>query len=59
MVALSTSRYLTEINRMVTMDVAPNYSLIAAAADGVAAAAAGSLDSKGASFSLAWPWERL
>ena len=30
------------------MDVAPNYSLTAAAADDVAAAAAGGLDSKGA-----------
>ena len=47
------SRYLTVINRMVTMDVAPNYSFTAAAADGVAAAAAGGLDSKGASFSSA------
>ena len=44
---------------MVTVDVAPGYSLIVAAADGVAAAAAGGLDSKGASFSSALSWERL
>ena len=41
------------------MDVAPDYSLIAAAADVVAGAAADGLDSKGPSFSLALPWERL
>ena len=41
------------------MDVAPDYSFIAAAADGLAAAAAGGLDSKDASFSSALSWERL
>ena len=44
---------------MVTLDVAPDAALLSAAADGLAAAAAGGLGSKDASFSSALSWERL